>query len=453
MRTLASSLLLLALAHGAAAQTVALRGGRVLPMDGQDEIAEGTVLVVDGKVTAVGPVKQVTVPYDATVIDAKGKTIVPGFVLASTPLGLDRANEGLPVMPFLEVGDALDASSLFFEDCLRDGVTTIHVIQGDACLIGGTGRVVRPMGLTPEQLTVRAPSALKLSVGGLGGEWDAVRQRARLREAFAELEDWVDATAEKRFDEEEKKAGREGPVAPDVAREKGRALIRPDDLDDAHRNLYLLTRGQLDAFIYTGGARDLDYAVAMALELGFLERTTFVVDGDGWKAADVLAKAGRPAVLASMLHRETDPLTGKTVETFVPRVFHQAKVPFALLSDAAGSQGERYLWWQAARCVREGLPRAAALAAVTTTPATILGLGERKGSIAVGKDGDLVVLSGDPLSVRTQVEQVLLEGKLVYERSRDWRLRKLVTGEETAKPEAPTPGGDEEKKDDEGEGQ
>lgn len=222
-------------------------------------------------------------------------------------------------------------------------------------------------------------------MGGLGGEWDAVRQRARLREAFAELEDWVDATAERRFDEEEKKAGREGPVAPDVAREKGRALIRPDDLDDAHRNLYLLTRGQLDAFVYAGSARDLDYAVAMALELGFLERSTFVVDGDGWKAADVLARAGRPAVLASLVHRETDLLTGKTGETLC--VFHQAKVPFALLTDPAGSQGERYLWWQAARCVREGLPRAAALAAVTTTPASILGLSERKGSIAAGKDG------------------------------------------------------------------
>lgn len=440
----AALLLLLLLASTSSAQSVvAVRGGRVLPIDGP-ELAEGTVLIVDGKVSKVGPVKDVQVPYDATVIDARGKVVIPGWVLAHTSAGLDRGNEGLPVMPFLEAGDAIDPSSLFFEDALRDGVTTVHVIQAEACLIGGTGRVLRPIGLTPDQMTVRAPSGLKLSFGGLtaAGGWDPMRERARLREAFADLDDWLDGLAERRYEEEEKKAGREVKVPPEKARELGRALIRAEDLDDAHRNLHALTRGKLDAFVFVAGAKDVEPAAALALEHGFLERTTFVLGGDAWKAAEVLKATGRPVVVGpALVHREADPVTGETKETFIPKALHDAGLTFALLTDPGASMGERFPWWQAARCVRAGIPRAVALRAVTTEAARACGVADRKGALAPGKDGDLLLLTGDPLSARSQVESVVLGGELVYERSRDFRLRRLVTGKDEPRPEKPTPGG------------
>lgn len=427
------SLTLLALALVASggvaqAQVVVVRGGRVITVEGGD-IDDGVVLVRDGRIAAVGSKAAVQVPYDATVIDATGKVVFPGYVLAHTTTGMDRANEALPVTPFLDVADALDPGSLAYEDALRDGLTSLHVIPGHDTLVAGVGRVVRPMGLTQDEMTIRAPSALKLSVGAKSG-WDRIRERARLREVFAELQDYIDRVAEQRYDEEEKAAGRPVTAPPEKARELGRALLRPEDLDDQHRNLWLLVQGQLDAAIYCAGARDVDYALAMALELGFLERTTLVLGGDAWRAVDVLKEAKRPIVLATILHREEDPITGEERETFVPGVFVAAGLEPALLVDPDASFAERFLWYQAARCVREGISRQDALMAVTLWPARAIGLGDRLGSIAPGKDGNLLILSGDPLSARTHVETVLLEGKVVYERAKDFRLRRLITGEE-----------------------
>jgi imidazolonepropionase-like amidohydrolase len=428
----ALALALLASGGVAQAQVVVVRGGRVITVEGAD-IDDGVVLVRDGRIAVVGSKAAVKIPYDATVIDASGKVVFPGYVLGHTTTGMDRANEALPVTPFLDVSDALDPGSLAYEDALRDGITSLHVIQGHDTLVGGVGRVVRPMGLTQDEMTVRAPSALKLSVGGKSG-WDRIRERARLREVFAGLQDYVDGVAERRHEEEEKSAGRTVTVAPEKARELGRPLVRPEDLDDQHRNLWLLVQGQLDAAIYCAGAQDVDYALAMALELGFLERTTLVLGGDSWRAVDVLKEANRPVVLATIVHREADPVTGEERETFVPRVFVSAGLEPALLVEPDASFAERFLWYQAARCVREGMSREQALKAVTLWPARAIGLGDRLGSIAPGKDGNLLILSGDPLSARTHVETVLLEGKVVYERARDYRLRRLITGEE------PTPG-------------
>lgn len=437
-RVLSSLLLLAATTAGTAhAQVVAVRGGRVITVDGA-ELDDGVVLVRDGRIAAVGSRGGVQIPYDATVIDATGKVVFPGYVLAHTTTGMDRGNEALPITPFLDVADAMDPGNLGYEDALRDGITTLSVQQGNDTLIGGVGRVVRPMGLTQDEMTVRSPGGLKLSVGGKAG-WDRIRERARLREAFAGLRDYLEGVAERRYEEEEKAAGRTVTVAPDKARELGRPLIRSEDLDDLHRNLWLLVEGQLDAVIYCAAARDVDYAISMALELGFLERATFVLGGDSFKAAAVLKEAGRPVIVDRIVYREEDPVTGEETETFVPRVLIDAGLEPALLADPDASFAERFLWYQAARCVREGVTRDAALKAVTLWPARAIGMGDRLGSITVGKDANLLLLSGDPLSARSHVETVLLEGKVVYERSKDHRLRRLITGAEPAPTAPPAP--------------
>jgi imidazolonepropionase-like amidohydrolase len=421
----------------ARAETVVLRGGRVIPVDAP-EIEDGVVLVRDGRIAAVGSRAAVQVPYDATVIDTSGKVVFPGFVLAHTSVGMDRANESLPVTPFVDVADGIDPSSLAYEDALRDGVTTLLVVPADDTLIGGLGRVIRPMGLTQDEMTVK-PGPMKLSVGGKRG-WDRIRERAKLREAFAELEDYVEGVAERRYAEEEKAAGREVTVSVEKARELGKPLVRAEDLDDVHRNLWLLTQGKLDAIVSCAAAQDVDYAIAMALEEGFLERTTFVLAGDAWKAAAVLKEAGRPVVCEDLVVREDDPITGEEKETFVPGVLLAAGIDPSLVVDPDTTFAGRFLWYQAARCVREGVARDVALKTVTLYPARAIGVEARKGSISPGKDGDLLILSGDPLSARTQVETVLLEGKVVYERARDHRLRRLITGEDE-RPTAPASDG------------
>jgi hypothetical protein len=90
-------------------------------------------------------------------------------------------------------------------------------------------------------------------------------------------------------------------------------------------------------------------------------------------------------------------------------VFADAGVPFALSVSSRSSFAQRYLWYQAARCVAHGVSRQTALEA--------------------GKQANLLILSGDPLDATTHVEQVLIRGRVVYERSKDFQLRKLLEGE------------------------
>jgi imidazolonepropionase-like amidohydrolase len=88
--------------------------------------------------------------------------------------------------------------------------------------------------------------------------------------------------------------------------------------------------------------------------------------------------------------------------------------------------GSGYLWYQAATSVKNGLSRAEALRAATLAPAEILGLAGRIGSIEKGKDANLVVLTGDPLDAQSWVETVLIEGKVVYERAKDEKLKRVM---------------------------
>ena len=310
----------------AEAETIALTGN-IVPVAG-DAIEGGTILIVDGKVTAVG--KDVELPFDAKVVEFEGKTLFPGMVLAHTSGGLDVANENLPVTPFVDVYDSIDPSSLFFESALRQGLTTIGIFQGRNTVVGGMGRAIRPVGLMVEEMTVAASTGLALSTTPKSG-YDAMVQAAQMREAFAELDDYIGKLAEKKYDEKLEKDGEKIDVMPEEARERGEKLIEYEDLDDKHRTLYRLTKGEVDAHVHCVRAMDVLKAIAIAEERGFLARTTFVLGPEAHKAADRIKETGRPVVLSPTLtHREYHPITGEESTTFVPAVFADKGIPFAL---------------------------------------------------------------------------------------------------------------------------
>jgi imidazolonepropionase-like amidohydrolase len=415
---------------GAAPPTkVALKGGRIIPVVGE-EIAKGTVLIENGKITAVGA--EVQIPYDAMEVDVTGKVLFPGMIDPHSARGLDVPNENVPVSPFLNVYDALDPSKLFFEDSLRDGVTTVHVIPGNNCVVGGVSRVVRPIGLSPDEMTVRPDLALKFSTTPRGG-YDRMAQMAALRETFAELDDYLGRLAEGKYEESLKKDDRKIDVGPAEARKRGQPLIQDPDYDDKHLNLVRCRRGELAAWFYCGAATDVGPAIALATEQKLLEKAVFVLGPEAYKAAGELKKAKRPVVLDPLLfYRERDELTGELKETFVPSKIADAGLTFALQPSANTSMAERYLNYEAAVCVRNGLPRKAALEAITLNPATILGLGDKLGSIEAGKTANIVVLSGDPLDFASWVELVYIDGIQAYDRQKDARILELLKLERAA---------------------
>jgi imidazolonepropionase-like amidohydrolase len=435
--------------HGAAPAKLALQGGRIIPVNGP-EIPQGTLLIEQGKITAMGA--DVKIPYDAVVVDVSGKVLFPGMIAPHSWQGLDRANENLPVTPYLDVYDAIDPSSLYFEDALRRGILAVHVIQGNDCVIGGLSRLVHPIGLTPDEMTIRPAVALKLSTSPKRGS-DRMTQMATLREAFLDLEDYLQRLAEQRYEAKLKAEKKEMDVLPEEARKRGRELVRDEHLDDRHRNLVKLKDGRLAAWIYCDQPTDVAPAIKTAKDNGFPDRTVFVLGTEAYRAVDELKQAGRPVVLPEeLLHQERDPIIGELHETFVPKVIYEAGLLFALQPSPDASLAETYLTYQAARCVRNGIPREAALRAITLNPARMLGVEDRLGSLEVGKAGDVVVLSGDPLDFNSWVQQAYIGGILAYDRSKDVRLKELLGLEEKAakqkaeKKKAKAPPAPEEKK-------
>ena len=238
---------------------------------------------------------------------------------------------------------------------------------------------------------------------------------------------------------------------------QGMELVPRWELDEKQAPILRLVEGELPAFVYCSSPMEVSIAVEVARANGFLERTVFVVDAPCWKAADELAATGRPVILDSTLvHVENDPVTGDEIRTFVPKVFHEKKVQFALRSQNASTQS---LWYQAARCVAHGLDRQLAIDAATKVPAAILGLEKRVGTLEVGRDGNVLLYSGDPLSVTSFVEHVFIEGVHAYDRSKDVRIKHLQTGEQPenttageARPEDETSGDNSQGDDDEEKG-
>ncbi len=407
---------------------LALQGGRIIPVVGED-IAVGTILIENGKIAAIG--KDVEIPYDAMVVDVSGQVLFPGMVDVHSSRGLDIRNEPLPVTPFLDVYDAFDPSKLYFEDALRDGVTSIHVIVANNCVIGGLSRVVHPIGITPDEMTQDVHTSLKLSIAPKRRS-DRMVQMATLRETFLELSDYLEDLAETKYEESLEDKDEKIDVGPDEAIERGRKLIRSDDYDDKHANLVKLTRGKLGAFVYCETGGDVSRAIKLAKDNGFFDRMTFVLGAACYKAAAEIKASKRPVVLGpELIYRERNAITGEMTETFVPEVFADARIKFSLLPNPNGSLGERYLNYQAARCVRNGVTRKKALSSITINPAKALGMKDRIGSLEVGKIANIVVFSGDPLDFNSWVDQVYVNGIRAYSRETDVRLNRLF-GDETS---------------------
>ncbi len=374
---------------------IAIKGARIITVSGA-EIEGGTVLLRGGRIEAVG--KEVEVPWDARVIDGSKKVVVPGFVEAHSFRGTDRPNERLASVPFVSTFDSVNPVDPYFEDSLRQGVTTVLIIPGNDTMIGGQGCLLRPVGVTTESMTVARNAALKISLKPRPGV-SKMAHLAALRRELEEITEFLRDQAEKK-----------DPKAP--------------ELEIKREPMARLLKGVLPAFVYCPTASDVHRAIELADAYKF--RMTLVLGRDGWKAADEIARRKLEVVLdPQLVYWETDEERHEEVRRFAAGPLAKAGVKFAFQTDGL-TLTTGALWSQAAVAVRHGLPRADALRAATLWPAEILGMGRRLGSVEKGKDANLVILTGDPLDLQTWVDQVLIEGRVVYERSKDERLKRIL---------------------------
>jgi imidazolonepropionase-like amidohydrolase len=389
-----AALLLWALAQAAQdpADLVALTNARILTGTGL-EIPKGVVVISGGKILAVAESPEI--PATAIRIDLGGKTLIPGLIDAGCSLGIaGPANEdGEEVAPQVRIADSLDPRSPDLARALQSGVTAAFVEPGNRGVIGGVASVIRTAGASRAGLMIREASALKGAMGpwpsqgnysprGGAATFFARRPTTRMGVAWEFRKAFLDA-----------RSARDVQIPSDA----GTGLLI-QALD-----------GKLPVRIAASRITDLETAMQLADELGL---TLSIEEAqEAWKCAAALAKRNIPVLLrpaAGIVPPSGLEPVDVRLDAFT--LLTRAGVKTALLP-TGGPEG---LLASVAFAVRHGAGSADALRAVTLSPAEILGVSERLGSLEKGKDATLAVLSGTPHELTTRVERVLIEGRWVF---------------------------------------
>jgi imidazolonepropionase-like amidohydrolase len=400
---------------------LAVKAGKILPIVGQP-IDDGVVLIENGRITKMGKAADVEIPWSAKVLDASGKTVMPTWVVAHSQGGQRGFNENMQNVPWLTVGDAIDPAAIYFEDCLRNGVGTVHVMPGNQTLLAGFGMVVRPVGRTVEDMAVASNTGIKMSLFAQGG--GRLQQIRKLRRALADAREYLADFDRRKAEFDKEKAA--GAIPADKT--------WTEELDRTKKGAVELIQKKVKGWLYVPSFAELDEALRLGQELDL----QIVLGSNLDEAPALVAKFGKPVVLDDTLeYYELDEETQKETRYCSAKLLADAGVPFALTLGASGPTS--YPWWQLGTCVRNGIPRQQALEALTIVPAKLLGLGDQLGSLGEGKLGNLQILTGDPLLATTWVETVVLEGEVVYERAKDPRLQYLFADEQEKAKKATSP--------------
>lgn len=418
MKKLAAAALL-SCAAALSAETLAIVGGTIHPVSAPD-IREGTVLIVDGKVTAVGAT--VPVPAGAKVFDAKGKHVYPSLLPAATNLGLLEIGAVRATVDTVETGEInpqarADFGMNFDSELLpvtRSAGVLVAGVTPTGGLVSGSGAVMKLDGWTREDAAVRSPAFVTVTWPSLTidrspqARFSVRIQEKRRDEAVAKLKDvFAEARAHGKARGAEGKAG-----------------IPRHDADPRLEALQPAIDGKVPVLVIADRLAPIRAALAWAKE----ENLKIVIGGgrDAWRAAAELAAAGVPVIL--------DPVIGLPTRADEPydapfvNAATLAKAGVRIAINEGDAQFARNLAHHASVAMAYGLPREKALESITLEPARILGVADRLGSLEPGKDATLFVSNGDVLDFRHVVEAAWVDGrqldlsdrhKKLYERYRN----------------------------------
>lgn len=387
------------------ASSLAIVNARVVPVLGEP-IEGGTVLIRDGVIEAVGAAGEVAVPDGVPTVDATGKWVLPGFVEAHGHVGIHEEANGpagddtnemtTPNTAAVRAIDAVNIDDEGFRDALSGGVTSIVVKPGSGNPIGGQTVAIKSWGgRTIDEQVIRESVSVKSALGEnpkrvYGAK--NVTPSTRLGVAMVIREAFVDAQNYRAQRDEAERDGK--PFARDLTKE---TLARVLD-------------GELYWDQHTHRHDDIATALRLADEFGY----KLVVNHgtEAHKIADVLAERDIPVIFGPMFtSRSKVELRDRAIANLA--TLAAAGVRVAITTDHPVVP-INFLVYQAALAVKDGLPRQTALEALTVNPAAFLGLDDRVGALAPGRDGDVVIWSGDPLDVNSRAERVYIEGTEVY---------------------------------------
>ena len=401
--------------------TFAIRNARIVTVSGAD-IENGTVVIRDGKIEAVGT--NVNVPAGAQSIDGRGLSVYPGMIDAGTNMGLVEVPQGANgTVDTSEVGEfnpnakaiiAVNPHSAHIAVTRVEGITntltapTGGLISGQAALINLLGTAPKEMAVVPQfALAINYP---RVGFGG-GGFGGFVQAPPNLAETLTANERQVEQIRKMLRDAEAYGRAQE-------AYEKDKTLPRPDH-SVVLEPLVPYVRGERPVIFRADREAEIRGAIKFAEEMKL--KAIILGGNDAWRVASLLKEKNVSVILTgifSLPSREDD---NYDVLYENAAKLQQAGVRFAISTGDAGPE-VRNLAQYAGMAAAYGLSKADAVKAVTLYPAQIMNVADRLGSIEAGKMANLVVTDGDLLEIRTHIRYLFIDGRPVVLSSRHTEL-------------------------------
>jgi imidazolonepropionase-like amidohydrolase len=393
--------------------TFAIRGGRVITVSGA-EIPNGTVVISGGRITAVGA--NVTVPGNAQVINATGMFVYPGMIETGSSIGLSEIGQGaVATVDISEVGSfnpnaqafyGIDPHSAHIGVARVVGITTV-VSRPTGGILSGTAALMNLAGDTPPKMAVNPKLALVIELprSGFGG-------RGFARAAAVQQSGNVDANRVRQLQMDSLRTmlrDAEAYGKAQAAYAKDKSIPRPahDVVLDA---ILPAINGQMPVIFPADRANDIRDAVTFAEEMHL--KPVIIGGQDAPAVAAFLKQHNTPVIVTAVMKlpsREDDPYD---VNYSIPAKLAAAGVTIAISTGDRGSE-IRTLPYNAGMAAAHGLSRADALKSVTLWPAQIFGVGDKMGSLDVGKMANVVVTTGDILEAKTDTKFLFIDGRNV----------------------------------------
>ena len=422
MRGLFLPFILLALPLLAQERVTLIKNATILTIT-NGKIENGSILIRGSKIAAVG--KDIAAPANAQVIDATGKFVMPGIIDTHSHTAVEGSvNEiSLPNTGMVRIGDVLTADDISAYRQLAGGTTAALVLHGSGNAIGGQSQIVKWKWGHPvaEWLVKSAPRTIKFALGenpksanfrppeGTPRQYPATRMGVEevIRKSFTDARDYM---AE--WDEYEAKRKRNEPAIP-----PRRDLLMETMTD--------ILRGNIDVHSHCYRSDEIMMLLNLSHEMGFKIRELQHVL-EGYKVAREIAAHGAGG--GTFID-----WWGYKAEAYDATPYNVAlMVKNGVLTSVNSDSDElaRHLNHDAAKSMKYGgLNEDEALRLCTINPAKQLRLDSRVGSIEVGKDADLAIWTGHPLSVYSRVETTMIEGEILFDRERDLQQREAMKKE------------------------